>query len=322
MSTQYKEVIDCLKHLIDTQEFIVIPDFGALVMQMESAEFSFSQNVVFPPRKKVLFNPLLKHNDGLLISEVQKKLNIDFVLSQTLVHQFVQSIKVLLDTKRRVDVEDIGFFYKDIHDNILFESSLNAFYLSESFGLYPVPAVVIEKEPTAFQSKGKNEKRIVQFDTRNLYRAAVVFLIAGLLFVYWWVSPFDFKFDLANIASHPAKNKIQVSGFVYPVVKIRYNDFYFNKKSDKIVENSGKSGNNKNSVFSIVAGCFRVEENAKKLFNEFKSKGIEASVKWNAEKQLYVVSIGDFNDKLKASASLKDLKTKGILKDAWIKEQN
>lgn len=323
MNTSYKEITDCLKHLIDTQDFIVIPNFGALVMQMEPAEFSISQNVIFPPRKKILFNPLLTHNDGLLISELQKQLGIEFVLAQTMVNQFVESIKVLLDTKRRVDLEGIGFFYKDMQENILFESSINPFYLSESFGLYPLHAAPLEKENTFADSEKNTKKPIIRFDTKNIYRAAAVLIIAGLLLAYW-ILPFKIKDSLASIAG---KNPVVTPVFskaVYPVIRTKFDEIKpFIRKEKEIHTNENNIENNtvSNSLYSIIAGCFKVEQNAKKLFNEFKNKGVEASVKWDAQKQLYVVSVGSFNDKSKATDVLNTLKSNRILKDAWIKEE-
>lgn len=330
-TSSYKEIIDCLKHLIETQDFIVIPDFGALVMQMESAEFSVAQNVLFPPRKKVLFNPLLKHNDGLLISELQKMLNIEFVLAQTMVHHFVQSLNVLLETKRRADIEGIGYFYKDLEGNILFESTLNPFYLSESLGLFPVQTIPVEiKTEHRFETNNIEKKKIIVFQPKNLYKAASVLVIVGLLVLYFLTATPEWKNNFADFVGIKPARPIYLSKTSYPEINFDYsihlpvvnnnsndNSAVKNDKENNVISTSNK----KVSMFSIIAGCFRIEQNARRLLNEFKNKGIKASIVWNAEKQLFVVSVGQFNDKNQASDYLNTLKQKSILKDAWIKEE-
>lgn len=324
MKARYTEIIDCLKELTETHDFVVIPEFGALVMQLETSEFSLSQNVIFPPRKKILFNSLLKHNDGLLISELQKKTGVEFVLAQTMVNQFVHGLNVLLDTKRRADIEDIGFFYKDINGNVFFESTLNPFYLSESFGLYPVSAIPVEQEKAPYIPAVQDKKKIIRFEPKYLYRAAAVFLVVSLLLIYWWIVPFDFRNNLANIIGKKPKSNLKIQNTEYPDIKIRYDNLnMLNKKNEgTITENkSAKSESKSTSFFSIITGCFKIEQNAIRLLNELNKKGVTASVKWNEQKQLYVVSIGYFDNKPKAIEVLKEMKMKGILKDGWIKEE-
>lgn len=323
-TSSYKEIIDCLKHLIETQDFIVIPDFGALVMQMESAEFSVAQNVLFPPRKKVLFNPLLKHNDGLLISELQKMLNIEFVLAQTMVHHFVQSLNVLLETKRRADIEGIGYFYKDLEGNILFESTLNPFYLSESLGLFPVQTIPVEiKTEHRFETNNIEKKKIIVFQPKNLYKAASVLVIVGLLVLYFLTATPEWKNNFADFVGIKPARPIYLSKTSYPEINFDYSIHLptVNNNTNVSKENNALISNKNQSLFSIIAGCFRVEQNARRLLNEFKNKRIKASIVWNAEKQLFVVSVGQFNDKNQASDYLNTLKQKSILKDAWIKEE-
>ncbi|MCX7729181.1 MAG: SPOR domain-containing protein [Bacteroidia bacterium] len=329
MSTQYKEITECLQLLVETQDFIVIPDFGALVTQTESAEFSLSQNIIFPPRKKILFNPLLKHNDGLLISEIQKKLQIEYALAQTLVNQFVNSLNVLLSTKRRADIDGVGFFYKDIHENILFESTLNPVYSSDSFGLFPISVAPLELEKENISvSNDESKKKVIRFEPKNLYKAAVVLLVVSLFFVYYWFSPFDINTHFANIAGTRRVYNHRINFTAYPVFENKYNELIvkpnngvevFPRKDDNTSNvNESKEANKR---YSIIAGCFKIEENAKKLINKFQHNQVKAELKWNAEKQLFVVSVGQFGDKNNAVRYMDELKLKGVVTDAWIKEE-
>jgi len=319
MANNFKEITECLKGLIETQDFIVIPEFGALVMQLESAEFSIAENVLFPPRKKILFNPLLKHNDGLLIAELQKYLNIEFVLAQTLVNNFVQSLNILLQTKHRAELEGIGYFYKDLQGNILFESTLNPFYLSESFGLYPIHTIPVEKSEIFEKSTSITERKIWQLDRKNISRAAVVLIIFSILLLYWWISPFDLKNNLSSIFTKKPNYSIHLKNTTYPLIKTKFVEIPHKKITTQEISNE-LSNIHSSSIFSIVAGCFKIEQNAKKLWNEFKNKGLESSIRWDTQKELFVVSIGAYSEKEKAINDLNKLKISGILKDGWVKE--
>ena len=332
MASAYKEIIDCLKELVETQNFVVIPDFGALVMQVESAEFSATQNVLFPPRKKIFFNSLLTHNDGCLIAELQKRLGIETVLAQTMVNQFVQGLKVLLDTKRRADLEGIGFFYKDTEDTVLFESVLNPFYLSESFGLSPISPISVEEETSVVQEKVISESKVLALRRKSIYKAAVVLILVSALFFYWWIWPMDIKNNFASIIGTKASQSIRIEHTLYPIIKIRYDDFFtlkIKKETDhspkEVLGMDPKTAESPTAVrvpiYSIVAGCFKIEQNAQKLKHHFRLKGLQASIKWNSEKELFVVAVGNFSDKNTAMSALQKLKSKGVLKEGWIKSE-
>lgn len=336
MKTSYKEIHHCLKHLIETQDIIIIPDFGALIMSIESAEFSLSQNVLFPPRKKIIFNPLLTYNDGLLITELQKTLNIEYVLAQTMVNQFVQSLNILLDTNRRADIEGIGYFYKDIDGNVLFESELNPFYLSESLGLYPVQTLPVQHTANPQQdTHTAPSSKIIRLYPNNWYKAAIWLLIISLGILYWLATPNHSKFNMSHIFGKKPRHTIFTHRTVYPNIYAKYDEVEL-KLSSRVTKPNMASMpfmqpsstpevtpvNNVSTIYTIVVGCFKIQTNAQKLLNQLsKHKDIAPSIHWNAEKQMYIVSLGNYSSKEMAIEKLNHFKQLRIIQDGWIKKQ-
>ncbi len=146
-------------------------------------------------------------------------------------------------------------------------------------------------------------------------------IIAGLLVLYFLTATPEWKNNFADFIGVKPTRPIYLSKTSYPEINFDYSIHLSAVNTNVNKENNVSMFNKNQSVFSIIAGCFRVEQNARRLLDEFKNKGIKASIVWNAEKQLFVVSVGQFNDKNQASEYLNALKQKSILKDAWIKEE-
>ncbi len=325
MNQQYKNIIVCLKTLIDTHDFVLIPNFGALVMKLESAEFSLSQNVIYPPRKKILFNPALKHNDGLFVAEVQKQLNIDYSSAQALVEQFVQNILVLLSSKRRVNFEGVGYFYKDLEENIFFEQQSDTFLSSESFGLYPIHITYAENEKSLSDIITNNQdataERVIKLNTKNIYKGVAVLLIAVLFLSYWFIAPISRNkifSSIFNITGNVTKRYYRVI-LPLPDVNIKYNEL--SVKETNLKNNTTIFHTELVTKFSIVLGCFKNQNNAERFHQNLSKQDIKTSITYNTEKSLFVVSIQGFANKETASEKLVGIKSTGIAQDAWIKEE-
>lgn len=335
MKTTYQDITDCIKDLIEVSDFIIIPGLGALVMQMEPAEISLSQNVIFPPRKKIIFNPVLKTSDGLLINALQQKMGIDYVLAETMVHQFTQSILLLLETKCRADIEDIGYFYKSSEGNILFESLIDLYDLSESFGLYPVHLIGTEADIQQNNFSENKRNRIISFnlDIKSIYKIAAVVIVVLFLLIYWKKSSHvNFYAGFSDmILGKRNASEVRIVHYTYPDFVGKYDALIKPTKDVKVELEETALVNSLNmhtiksnihrSGYEVVLGCFKIEQNARKLLKQLNSNGVKAELQWNELKKMYVVFIGNFDEKNKAFDYLVNLKNRLRIKDAWIREK-
>ena len=114
---------------------VIVPSFGGFVAQKVSAKIDFTSGKMIPPNKSLLFNKQLVNNDGLLINELAKKNNISFDLANTQVTLKVDAWNAILANGGRIELDRIGFLYKDTEHNLCFEQDRFFNLLLESFGL-------------------------------------------------------------------------------------------------------------------------------------------------------------------------------------------
>lgn len=66
-----KNLVLHIRYLLTQHDCVIVPGWGALVVQNTSAEFG-SDNKLLPPRRWLSFNSLLSHNDGMLAHSVMR----------------------------------------------------------------------------------------------------------------------------------------------------------------------------------------------------------------------------------------------------------
>jgi len=101
-----------LKELVENNNRIIIPDFGAFMVQST------------PDGKQISFNDFLKFNDGLLVNQIIKAEKISKNDAADKVKEFVKSIDEAFSKGESFEVKELGFLVKDNNGNIKFEKEL------------------------------------------------------------------------------------------------------------------------------------------------------------------------------------------------------
>ena len=130
---------------------VIVPSFGGFVAQQASASIDYDLGRMSPPKKSLLFNRQLVNNDGLLVNELAKKNEFSFDEASAEVAKKVEEWNTILAKKGRVELDRIGFIYKDAEDKLCFEQDRFFNLLLASFGLKQIQflqeeLVVVEKE--------------------------------------------------------------------------------------------------------------------------------------------------------------------------------
>ncbi len=99
-----------LKELIDSNNRIIIPDFGAFMIQDS------------PDGKQISFNDFLKFNDGLLINQIIKTEKISKIQAADQIKEFVKEVEKSFLQKKPYEIKGVGFLSKDNHNSIKFET--------------------------------------------------------------------------------------------------------------------------------------------------------------------------------------------------------
>ncbi len=158
---QYQHITDLIAELLFKHNCVILPEFGGFVAQKYSSNFSKGNNVLFPQAKHILFNKNLIHNDGLLISALMHKNNIQNDDATRLIKDYVDYIQSLLSIKKRFELNNIGLLYFDSENILRFEAKSDVNFLLESFGFEPVVA-------NELQIEVKKQEPIKQFEDRKI----------------------------------------------------------------------------------------------------------------------------------------------------------
>jgi hypothetical protein len=163
----HAQIVDGIKTLLHQQEYVVIPQFGGFVTQVHFSKYLVEKNILTPPGKIISFNKQLRQNDGVLAFWLQDKLKVSAEVALQHITEFSDYCSQVLRTKRRLNLENLGFFYLDLENNMCFEPKNDSNYLLDSFGLTPVILNELS-EPVTDLSNGKIEKKEVEFIDRQI----------------------------------------------------------------------------------------------------------------------------------------------------------
>ena len=163
-----------IEKLLVLHHYVVVPDFGGFVIQHQSAEILTDK--IIPPRATVGFNPLMMHNDGLLVMEVCRFEKISYRQAVTLVQHEVNELRLKLNSTHTVQVGKIGVLQLENSGNIIFTPNNILDFLPQNLGL------------TALYLYPKNKKKrteiTITLPSRRFYKyAAVILMLFGLFLV-------------------------------------------------------------------------------------------------------------------------------------------
>ena len=68
--------------LLQSQDCVIVPNFGAFVARNISAKISSDGSKIFPPNKELSFNKNVVKNDGLLLNAIASNENINYEVAE------------------------------------------------------------------------------------------------------------------------------------------------------------------------------------------------------------------------------------------------
>ncbi len=344
-------IIKGIRELLFFHNYLVLPDFGGFVLKTSPAHIGSSQ--ILPPAKTISFNAQLRQNDGLLASWLQEKLSCTAPQALAHLHDFTGYCSHVLSARRRLTLEQIGFFYLDFENNICFEPQADSNFLMASFGLGPVALRQIEtpinepKRQPVFADR-KPEPALAQpvvKQQRSYKQLAVPLAFSALLFSLLVLFIANTRLTgqfRASVFGHGASYAYQ------PIAYPELNLLSLDKKTSayvtdangiaalepdgetsiavKVMDKTPLTVNDHyhvpvkhNGRFEIVLGCFTVLENASRMTAKLTHKQIAAEISGKNEKGMYVVSNGSFDTREEAIQQIQTLKQD--FPNAWIRKR-
>lgn len=353
--TVQQTIIKGIKELLFFHNYLVLPDFGGFVLKTGAAHYSPSGVSLLPPSKTLGFNAQLKQNDNVLSIWLQNQLQCSSHEALQHLKDFSEYCSAILGTRRRLNLDGIGFFYLDFENNISFEPQSDANFLIDSFGLAPLQLkeiaveLPVQKNTTVFVDRKVSEpeeKQIPAKARRNYQRMLMPLVLLSLLFslLVLFVSNNKISGEL-RASLFGAESKGSYQPLTYPelhllepgknsnayvadangIATISLNEKVIAVKAieSNMVNSSKATGSfsrRSHSLhrFEIVLGCFTVLKNAEKMAAKISRQNPNASVSDKNDKGMYVVSSGSFLTKEEAVAGLSAIKD--TYPKAWIKQ--
>ena len=292
-----------ISKLLFDHDCVTVPGFGSFLGNYKSAQYDFKEQKFYPPSKQISFNSQIKDNDGLLAKEISKTLGLSYEESLKKVHHSVLSwIKqIKSDT---IVLKNIGELYLNREDKIIFIPSNELNHLKESFGLPPVFISEIEE----IKSFTKNTRTSLKSKKKNYFIQAAVWtcLIVGLSSLYVNEKNNLLERELAYKQEYRKQTKQKVQKAVFDLGSLPSLTVNVKMKQKK---------------YFIIAGAFRISQNAEKLVLNLKQKGYNATRLGLNEKGLNPVAFTSFINRNDAVSELRLIQGKEN-KDAWIFESN
>ena len=300
-----------ISQLLYRYQCVTIPGFGAFLTDIQSAQWNEASNGFYPPKKLISFNSFLKNNDGLLANHVAQNEKISYESALVSIENQVIKWKNDLQSANKISFKSIGEFNLNSEKNIVFTPYEQVNYLASSFGLTSLIAPSIKREVIEHLFDDVKEEEVTQLvSDRNIGRTYLKYA-AVIVLSLSFTGIMGLKLYQEKVASDTlivqtevqkqVQNKIQEATFVIsnplPTVTLAVKE--------------------ENMPYHIVAGAFRLEKNAEKVYKRLTRKGYKAKRLAPNSIGLFPVLYGSFPSLEEAERIKLDIQ-KSENPNAWI----
>lgn len=140
------QLVQHIESLLTNHDFVVIPSLGGFVASLQPS--SYKDGVLYPPCKKVGFNPTLTYNDGLLAQNIAQQNNCTLSEANHIIQQEVSTLQQQLHLWKHISLGSIGSLLLT-EKGIDFEPNATGIPVNTSYGLTPVYFPAIKQESHA-----------------------------------------------------------------------------------------------------------------------------------------------------------------------------
>ena len=271
------KIEDSISQLLYRYQCVTVPGFGAFLTEFQSAQLHENSNTFYPPKKLISFNPYLKNNDGLLANHLAQVEKIGYEVAVNKIHDQVNAWKNNIQELGQFSLKSVGQFSLNAERNLVFVPADQLNYLKESFGLttYISPSVKreIEKAILETQQVEMEEKAPIAFipektNSRSYLKYAAIFVLSVGI-----AGSISYKlYD--NYLTQVAQETLAVETNVQKKVnqKIQEATFVISNPLPAVTLTVA----NEKTNYHVVAGAFRQEANAEKIFERLNKLGYKA----------------------------------------------
>lgn len=305
------QLIPYINDLLYRYECVIIPGFGAFLTRHKSAHIDNASNIFHPPSKIVSFNRQLQANDGLFANYVASVDKCSYETALQKIRSFTAEITGELLEGNEISFKNIGQFSLNEEKSLQFEPIQHQNFSTSAFGLSTFTSHKISREVYKETAEALEKKAPIIFTPEKReaklylkYTAIAVIALSAIGFgslKLYETQVQKFNYAERQKANTLIDNQIQEATFVIsnplPVLSLN------------LPKHTGK--------YHIVAGAYRMEENADKKVQQLREKGY-SPLKMDASRYgLHQVLYASFEDRMEASNKLHEIQVKENA-DAWL----
>ncbi|MEX0314828.1 MAG: SPOR domain-containing protein [Allomuricauda sp.] len=304
-----------IEKLLFDYNCVVVPGFGAFLAHGKSAELDTATNTLIPPTKTISFNAQLTKNDGLLISHIAKEKHLSYEELLEEVESVSETWRKRLRNGESIELFGVGKLWLNREQKIQFQPENKINFLTSSFGLSTFSATPIQREVLKEEVEELEEKipfiitpeKREQSSFRPWLKYAAVILLAVSLGSTSYRAYDELQQKQVAVqqdAQQEVSRLIQEATFFESApLELPALSLNINKK---------KLGNH-----HVIAGAFRVEQNAEKKVAQLKKKGFNAFYLGKNKFGLHQVAYDSFENPKEALTFLRKVK-RTESSDAWL----
>lgn len=294
-----------ISNLLYRYECVILPGLGAFITQTKPAHIDSKTHTLYPPSKTLSFNRHLQTNDGLLANHIAGVENISYETALSALRGQIKTYKTALERGEVIMIESIGELREVTNNRIEFTPLKNSNFLTDSFGLSAVVSAEVSRI-SEIAAKKETPVAVVKKSTIPVWRYAAIGLLAiglasmGGLLVY-----------NNQVQEHNLTEKQKASTLVEG--QIQQATFVLNTPLPALKVAVKKPVGN----FHVVAGAFRMEENAISKIEQLKELGYPARLLGVNRYGLHQVVYYSFENKEEALSELRKVQ-RAENPDAWL----
>lgn len=293
-----------IQELLYRNDCVIVPGFGAFLTRYRSAFLDSGSYTLYPPSKILGFNARLSHNDGLLAHHIAKRENISYDKSIGLIAKNISNWQLELGQNKFLSLTNLGDFKRKEDGVLVFEPATQINFMTESFGLSSVVARLLEEKIEPQETKVIPITQIAKKTPYWRYAAVALFAVSvgGYLGGTYYKSQVE-QYNL--VEKQKAETQLQQ--------RIQQATFVIDTPLDAITV----SVSNTSYPYHVVAGAFRVSENAEKKATELMEKGYPARLIGENKYGLHQVAYKSFTNRDEAINFLHQIQ-QNEFPEAWL----
>ena len=301
-----------ISQLLYRYQCVTVPGFGAFLTETQPAQLHQASNAFYPPRKVVSFNSYLKHNDGLLANHIARTEKSSYEDAVEAIKSEIGIWRNILEINHRFTLKNIGELSLNSEKNVVFTPYEQNNFLKEAFGLNSFVSPAIRREVYRQEVEAIEDKTPIAITAEKRQNYNWLKYTAVTILALATAGSIGFKVYQDNVTKQnlltqesvqqKVQDTIQEATFIIetPVPAVTFT----------VKEDAPKP-------YHIVAGAFRVEENARRAFDELNQMGYPARRLEANRHGLHPVLYGSYANYREAAQALSRIK-KAHNPDAWL----